>query len=65
MKGLLVIYQCLLGLPQNKFNLIQFLLCKKVGVEMKINKDFIKFLVLIGSGILVWLLVEYYMSNQI
>lgn len=32
---------------------------------MKINKDFIKFLVLIGSGILVWLLVEYYMSNQI
>lgn len=32
---------------------------------MEINKDFIKFLVLIGSGILVWLLVEYYMSNQI
>ncbi len=32
---------------------------------MKFSEDFIRFLVLIGSGTVVWLLVEYYMFNQI
>ncbi|ACK98557.1 hypothetical protein BCG9842_0146 (plasmid) [Bacillus cereus G9842] len=42
---------------------MEFEFYRNLGVRMKFNESFIKFLVLIGSGVLAWLLIEYYMLN--